>query len=429
MRYATTIITTLSLLGDHALCESADEIHLKRKLVENTVSSNPTLESNVKSDRDLMGLKFNDLSFWSIYTTEQVGSFPTASPVVGPTTPSPTRSPTRPPTKSPTATPTNAPIGPGLSPTPSPTFSPTKAPTPTPTKTPTQSPTKAPTKTPTPPPTLAPVVGPSPPPTPLPTKSPTKPPTKSPTKAPTKEPTPNPTADPTPNPTNPPTRTATPPPTAAPFAQRVIFEAALGGADDFTDPNSYQSCALARTLDQNGINSRSEAKVIQYYTLFCIFCATNAVPNVITDNDPRFENLQEFPGWTSDDGWIENNVDPCNYHGIICDFSDQVTQIDLSSNRLTGIFPPEVKLLASDGPFSTGAGRLIQLDLSTNEFVFNNFDTSWLSDTGSAMGKNTEETITTDRASFLTFILILQQHPSISLSRLSLDFFQDFQQG
>ena len=66
---------------------------------------------------------------------------------------------------------------------------------------------------------------------------------------------------------------------------------------------------------------------------------------------------------------------------------NQVVLIDLSSNRLTGVFPPEVKLLASDGAFSTGAGSLIALDLSNNEFVFNNFDTSWLSDLGSAMGK------------------------------------------
>jgi hypothetical protein len=44
-------------------------------------------------------------------------------------------------------------------------------------------------------------------------------------------------------------------------------------------------------------------------------------------------------------------------------------------------------LLAADGAFSTGAGNLIAIDLSSNEFVFNDFDTSWLSDTGTAMGK------------------------------------------
>lgn len=111
------------------------------------------------------------------------------------------------------------------------------------------------------------------------------------------------------------------------------------------------------------------------------------MPNVITDNDPRFNNLAVFPGWTSQTGWNQNNADPCNFYGIICDFSDQVTQIDLSSNRLTGIFPEEIKLLAADGAFSTGAGNLIAIDLSSNEFVFNDFDTSWLSDTGTAMGK------------------------------------------
>jgi hypothetical protein len=235
---------------------------------------------------------------------------------------------------------------------------------------------------------LAPVVGPSPPPTPSPTRDPTKSPTKFPTKAPTKTPTKNPTKSPTKNPTKSPTRSPTPAPTPAPFAETVILgAAALIGGNPLDDPESYQSCALAKSLEQNGINTKTEALIIQYYALFCIYCATNAVPNVITDNDPRFANLVNFPGWTSQNGWNQNNVDPCNWYGIICDFSDQVTQIDLSSNRLTGIFPEEIKLLAADGAFSTGAGNLIALDLSSNEFVFNDFDTSWLSDTGTAMGK------------------------------------------
>lgn len=131
----------------------------------------------------------------------------------------------------------------------------------------------------------------------------------------------------------------------------------------------------------------SDAKIVQYYALYCIFEATNAIPNVITDSDPRFNNVQ-FPGWQLKTGWLSNNLDPCEgWHGITCDESKKVTKIELYKNLLTGIFPHEVTLLASDGPRSTGAGNLNRLDLFSNEFLFNDFDNSWMSHLGSNMGK------------------------------------------
>jgi hypothetical protein len=61
--------------------------------------------------------------------------------------------------------------------------------------------------------------------------------------------------------------------------------------------------------------------------------------------------------------------------------------INLFENSLTGIWPAEVKLLAADGPFSTGAGNLSQIDLFRNEFLSNGGDSSWMSDLGSSISK------------------------------------------
>ena len=64
-----------------------------------------------------------------------------------------------------------------------------------------------------------------------------------------------------------------------------------------------------------------------------------------------------------------------------------MVHIDLFENRLTGVWPDEVTLLASDGPTSRGAGNLNRIDLFMNEFLFNNFDNSWMTNLGSNMGK------------------------------------------
>jgi len=163
----------------------------------------------------------------------------------------------------------------------------------------------------------------------------------------------------------------------------VIESKALGGASDFSDPESYQSKALERTLQQDNIDSMTEGKIIQYYALYCIYNATSKVPNLITDNDPRFDTVTTFPGWSTNTGWDKNNIDPCDFFGITCDRPNLVTRVELPNNQLTGNFPPEIKLLASDGDYSTGAGNLFLLDVKQNEFLYNNKDSSWVADLGS----------------------------------------------
>jgi hypothetical protein len=103
--------------------------------------------------------------------------------------------------------------------------------------------------------------------------------------------------------------------------------------------------------------------------------------------DARFTNIA-FPTWLFADNWDKTDVDPCGgWYGIVCDDQGRVTEISLGENTLTGTWPEEVKLLASDGGFSTGAGNLQTLDLFRNEFLSNGGKSAWMTDLGSAMSK------------------------------------------
>jgi hypothetical protein len=184
-------------------------------------------------------------------------------------------------------------------------------------------------------------------------------------------------------------------------ALQARLEAAIFGlnAAALQDPSTYQSHALQRTSQQVGVDSFSDDKLVQYYTLYCIYYATYAVPNTITDADPQFEGMA-FPSWSSSTNWDQINVDPCNgWHGIECDSDGRVMNINLFENFLTGIWPAEVKLLAVDGPFATGAGNLIQIDLFRNKFLSNGGDSSWMSDLGSSISKCISE-----NAYYITYV-------------------------
>jgi hypothetical protein len=162
----------------------------------------------------------------------------------------------------------------------------------------------------------------------------------------------------------------------------------LEGGAEFNDPESYQSKALARTEEQVGIESMVDAKLVQYYALYCIYNATNKVPNPITDADPRFVGLADFPEWITNTGWDSNNLDPCDgWFGVTCDANSRVIEFAMVNNLMTGSFPPEVTLLASDGERATGAGFLNYLELFNNEFLFNSFNSTWTPFLGSNLRK------------------------------------------
>jgi hypothetical protein len=338
-----TILLSLLLRCDHAFAGKA-------------IRGN-ALEDEADKAVDVEG------EFWDRYlqlSTSMVSTVPSSAPVGA--TPAPgTASPTAVPVPG-TDSPTTAPVDTGSA---APSISPVVSTTTAPTTAPVAA-TNAPT--------AAPVVG---------TAAPTVA-TASPTAAPT--PAPVVSASPTVAPAVP----ATPSPTVtpeAPVVQQRLTPFALQGGAEFTDPESYQSKALARTEEQIGVESFTDAKLVQYYSLYCIYNATNGVPNLITDANPEFQG-RPFPNWIFTTGWETNSLDPCNgWFGVLCDAESRVTDFVMIENLMTGAFPPEVVLLASDGPRSTGAGALNYLELFDNPFLFNNFDNSWMTELGSNLRK------------------------------------------
>lgn len=181
---------------------------------------------------------------------------------------------------------------------------------------------------------------------------------------------------------------------------------------DDANVTSYQSKAFLQLSQQVNVDEFTDAKIAQYYALYCIFFATNAVANEITETDPRFANIT-LPEWTEQKNWKNFTVDPCGstvispeqvasgasiattlsattvagWDGVSCDAEGRVVFLELFDNFLTGVWPEEVVLLASDGPFSTGAGGLALLDLFDNKFLSNGGDSSWISDLGSNMSE------------------------------------------
>ena len=179
-----------------------------------------------------------------------------------------------------------------------------------------------------------------------------------------------------------------------------------------TNTTSYQSKAFLQLARQEHVDGFTDAKIAQYYALYCIFYATNAVANEITESDDRFENIT-MPEWVETTNWKIVNVDPCGntmidtvdnttgtsiattlstmttdgWKGVTCDAEGRVVTLEFYDNFLTGTWPEETVLLAYDGPFSTGAGALELLDLYDNEFLSNGGDSSWMSDLGSNMSK------------------------------------------
>jgi hypothetical protein len=302
-------------------------------------------------------------------TLEPSASSPSVTLTPEPTAAQPNLPPVPAPTEMPVPAPTEMPVPP-------PTFPPTVDPGAAPTNPPVAVPTNPPVATPTNPPFAAP--------TNPPVQAPTNPPVTSPPVAvPTNVPVSAPTLPPVPVPTDPPGPPTLPPVSGPSFVRSVIQPVALQGGAEFNDPNSYQSRALARTEEQVGIEMMSNAKIIQYYALYCIYNSTNQVPNVITAS----EGIVNVPRWIVAAGWESTTIDPCSgqWFGISC-VNDQVTDIDLFSNLLTGSFPPEVSLLAADGPRSTGAGALRRIDLFDNMLLSNNGDNSWWEFLGSNFG-------------------------------------------
>ena len=149
-----------------------------------------------------------------------------------------------------------------------------------------------------------------------------------------------------------------PPPTSSDIVA-FIRSIALMGGDEFADPFSYQSQALANMKKMDSQNF-SEEEMIQRYALACIFIATDAVETIYSDKDPS--------SWTNTSLWM-TTANECLWFGVTCDILGQVTAIDLRMNGMTGSIPNEIVLLRE---------TLSRLDLSHNDVYNEGADLEWM---------------------------------------------------
>jgi hypothetical protein len=111
------------------------------------------------------------------------------------------------------------------------------------------------------------------------------------------------------------------------FVLQIIQSVAIQGGAEFVDQNSYQSKALARTGEQEGIAILPPYKIIQYYALHTIYSVTHSVGHTISES----EGIPIPPRWNNSQGWESTYIDPCDgWSGIECQ-DDLVTVIDLYS--------------------------------------------------------------------------------------------------
>jgi hypothetical protein len=137
----------------------------------------------------------------------------------------------------------------------------------------------------------------------------------------------------------------------------IILTVALKGGEEFENPNSYQSLALK--FLEIVLSPQSDEKYIQYYAIACIYTASFGVSNKYTNLE--FPN-KKLDGWIQADGWMTDSS-LCKWYGISCE-NNAVNKIELFENRMYGIFPPEVQLIAEsvtvidlyDNPFLSAEG-------------------------------------------------------------------------
>eukprot|EP00522_Entomoneis_paludosa_P007891 CAMPEP_0172446544 /NCGR_PEP_ID=MMETSP1065-20121228/6119_1 /TAXON_ID=265537 /ORGANISM="Amphiprora paludosa, Strain CCMP125" /LENGTH=664 /DNA_ID=CAMNT_0013197689 /DNA_START=176 /DNA_END=2170 /DNA_ORIENTATION=- len=160
---------------------------------------------------------------------------------------------------------------------------------------------------------------------------------------------------PTPAPTLPPS----PPPvgTPAPTSELASFlrPKLPDGGLSLDHADSYQSVALDWVQSNHVGGEHNAQRILQRFALACIYYATYSIATPYTNQEVGDGIIF---GWLSSTRWMAD-PDECTWKGIVCNGEGVVTEIDLSENFLTGMFPPEVALLKDS---------LVRLDLFLNFF-------------------------------------------------------------
>jgi hypothetical protein len=129
--------------------------------------------------------------------------------------------------------------------------------------------------------------------------------------------------------------------TPAPQSTILTLLQSLEGGDQFDNPTSYQSLALA-WMEKTPFSDLTDKRVAQRYVLACIFYSTFQIRTAYTDVE---YGLEVVPEWTFSDGWMTSD-DECTWFGITCNTNtNAVTKFDMPNNQMTGRFPVEIQLL------------------------------------------------------------------------------------
>ena len=83
--------------------------------------------------------------------------------------------------------------------------------------------------------------------------------------------------------------------------------------------------------------------------LFALICAAPPVAEAFTQRDALVALYASTNGdsWTNNDYWNSDTVPPCDWYGIYCPDSTNVTEIFLNNNNLDGTIPPEIEYLTN----------------------------------------------------------------------------------
>mmetsp|Transcript_20561 Transcript_20561/g.43084 ORF Transcript_20561/g.43084 Transcript_20561/m.43084 type:complete len:499 (-) Transcript_20561:158-1654(-) len=122
-----------------------------------------------------------------------------------------------------------------------------------------------------------------------------------------------------------------------------------GGIEFYTAEDSYWNKALQFVEATDDSNSFPDWRTAQRYALACIFYSTNGVSTDYTNS--LFSAAMH--GFTFD--WLHtwqltnpaHQDDECSWYGVVCNANNEVTELNLKANWLTGSFPAETKILAS----------------------------------------------------------------------------------
>ena len=83
--------------------------------------------------------------------------------------------------------------------------------------------------------------------------------------------------------------------------------------------------------------------------LFALICAAPPVAEADTQRDALVALYASTNGdsWTNNDYWNSDTVPLCDWYGIYCPDSTNVTEIFLNNNNLDGTIPPEIEYLTN----------------------------------------------------------------------------------